>query len=223
MDEADIKVAILTWVRRACRGQSLPVVTSEFSLNGTGVRADLAVLHGSFYGIEIKSSADTLKRLSAQMEGYARYFDQTIVVVAPKHLRALSDVDLNGAQVWGQSDLAEQRLGKRGARHAVCGHTLLGLLTASEERRAERVLAAAPPASVQRQSGDTARLEFEKAFGRRYAATSAAFWESVRGRSIRREDLNILSRFHAERQRSRSVREAEESRWVEWSKRMAAL
>ncbi|WBY07742.1 sce7726 family protein [Sphingomonas sp. 7/4-4] len=107
MDENAIKAAVLTRIRRECRGRDLPVVTSEFSLNGTGIRADLAVLDTCFYGVEIKSAADSLKRLPSQMEGYARYFDRTILIVAPKHLRGLRDIDLHGACVWRQESLGE--------------------------------------------------------------------------------------------------------------------
>jgi hypothetical protein len=98
----------------------------------------------------------------------------------------------------------------------VAGHTLLGLLTAEEERRAVRSMQHATSGSR-----DPVRAEFEAVFRRRYASTSAAFWEAVRGRPIRLDDLKLLSRFHLERERDRAAREAENVRWAQWACRMS--
>lgn len=221
MDEVDLKVEALAWVRRACRGRDLPVVTSEFSLNGTGIRADLAILSRTFCGIEIKSAADTLKRLPSQMEGYARYFDQTMLIIAAKHERGLRAMDLHRAEVWVHEKSASFRQIGIGAFDAVPGHTLLGLLTAEEERRAERSF-------LQRQSAGQAddldfyRTEFEAAFRKRYRDTSDQFWSSVKGRPIRRDDLNLLSRYYADRKRHVEAVAAEEAKWSLWAQRMAA-
>jgi len=219
MHEDDIKAEVLSWVRRACRRRPLPVVASEFSLNGTGIRADLAVLDSSFYGIEIKSASDTLRRLPSQMEGYARYFDRTVLVVDSKHLRSLPDLDLKGAQVWSRSALARHQLRRRGARAEVSGHTLLGLLTLEAERQATRVLLAAEAVP----GVDAARAEFEKAFCRRYKATSAAFWAGVRGRRITAADIGLLSRFLPDRERAREARLQQEANWSSWALRIAGL
>lgn len=218
MHEDDIKAEVLSWVRRACRGRQLPVVTSEFSLNGTGIRADLAILDRSFYGIEVKSAADTLKRLPSQMAGYARYFDRTVLVVDVRHLRNLKEVDLRGAQVWSRSALAEQKMRSRGTRAPVSGHTLLGLLTMEEERRAIRSMA---ERGLQADT-DCARLEFERAFRRRYSATSEAFWSKVAGRKIYRDDIAQLSRFLPERERRRTVHAQQETAWNEWAARLSS-
>lgn len=219
MDEVDLKVETLAWVRRACRGRDLPVVTSEFSLNGTGIRADLAILSRTFCGIEIKSAADTLKRLPSQMEGYARYFDQTMLIIAAKHERGLEAMDLHRAEVWVHEKSSSFRQIRMGALDTVSGHTMLGLLTAEEERRALR-------SSFQRQNGaraddqDCYRMEFEAAFRKRYRETSDQFWSFVKGRPIRREDLNLLSRYYADRQRHIEAVAAEEAKWSLWAQRM---
>ncbi|WP_156347970.1 hypothetical protein [Sphingomonas sp. Leaf231] len=215
MDEIDFKVEVLAWVRRASRGRALPVIASEFSLNGTGIRADLAVLSDCFLGVEIKSASDTLKRLPSQMDGYSRYFDQTILVVASKHEAGLETLNLCGAQVWTYRQPDGLACLTQGKPNDVVGHTLLGLLTAEEERRAIKRLATG--ADVH----EAARCEFETAFKQRYAATSAKFWEAVRGRTIRRDDLTILSRFHEQRVQGRIAAAEEERRWVAWAARVA--
>lgn len=223
MDENDIKAAVLTRVRRECRGRGLPVISSEFSLNGTGIRADLAILDGCFYGVEIKSEADTLKRLPSQMEGYARYFDRTVLVVAPKHLRGLRDINLQGAEVWRQEVLCDWQQHAHGEQRRICGHWLLQLLTVEEERRVTRALELLP-ADASAETIDAARRsEFEAAFRRRYMSTSANFWQAVRGRSIRAEDLALLSRFHADRERARTAAAEADAMWARWAQQMNAV
>lgn len=57
----------------------------ELDVCGT-VRADVAVLNGSFTGYELKSARDTLQRLPKQVEYYSRVFDYAVLVVAENHL-----------------------------------------------------------------------------------------------------------------------------------------
>jgi len=49
-------------------------------------RIDLAVVNGKLHGYEIKSDADTLKRLPAQAEVYSAVFDLVTIVVGEHHL-----------------------------------------------------------------------------------------------------------------------------------------
>ena len=222
MDENGVKAAVLAGIRRQSRGRALPVIASEFSLNGTGIRADLAVLDKCFYGVEIKSASDTLRRLPSQMEGYARYFDRTVLVVATKHIRGLRDINLYGAEVWRQEVLSDWQLHMPGHERQISGHWLLHLLTAEEERRAGRTLNQLPADASPEEIDLAQRAEFEVSFRRRYAKTSAQFWERVRGRTIHAEDLALLSRFHADRERARSVAAETDAMWARWAEQMNA-
>lgn len=223
MDENGIKAAVLNRIRREAKGSPLPVVTAEFALNGTGIRADMAVLNVCFYGIEIKSAADTLKRLPSQMEGYARYFDRTELIVAPKHLRGLRDINLHGAEVWRQEILGEWQLHTVGKKRTTSGHDLLRLMPELERRRAARVLEALPSDATATSTDQAARAAFEAAFRRRYADMSAAFWSAVRGRPIRAEDVALLSRFRAGRLQARELESERKQRWIEWAAKMEDL
>jgi hypothetical protein len=223
MDENGIKAAVLTRVRKEARGRPLPVVTSEFSLNGTGIRADLAVLDEYFYGIEIKSATDTLKRLPRQMEGYVRYFDRTMLVVAPKHLRGIRDIDLHGAEVWRQEVLTDWQLHKAGKARRISGQWLQHLLTAEEERRAARAIDQLLAEKPEMDLDIARRIQFEAVFRKRYGKTSALFWEAVRGRRIGADDLKLLSRYHAERQNWRDIKLQRSERWAGWMAAVEAL
>jgi hypothetical protein len=222
MDEIAIKAAALTRIRKQARGRPLPIVTSEFSLSGTGIRADLAVLDDCFYGIEIKSESDTLKRLPNQMEGYSRYFDRIELVVAPKHLRGLKDINLHGAVVWRLEVLSDWQLYAPGVERRISGQWLLHLLTAEDERRAMRTIEQQRAELSAAELDSFRRTEFERAFRRRYFDTSAAFWKAVHGRRICSNDLRLLSRFYADREQQRQADEQRTASWSQWTAAMLA-
>lgn len=213
MDENAIKAAVLTRIRRRAGGRRRPVVTSEFSLNGTGIRADLAVLDGDlFYGVEIKSAADTLKRLQSQLEGYARYFDRSDLVVAPRHLRGLREIDVHGAEIWRQEVLTDWTLHAAGETRHITGQQLLHLLPAEDRRRAIEAI------GTDGENGDVDELRgaFFASFRKRYGSTSDAFWSAVAGRRIAGDDVRSLSRFRAEREQRREVRIENARRMSDW-------
>jgi hypothetical protein len=214
MDEADLKVETLSWVRRASKGRTLPIVTSEFSLNGTGIRADIAIMADEFIGVEIKSAADTLRRLSSQLKGYERYFDRTMVILAENHFKNLDLDTLREAQVWAMTKSGQFERQIPGSANAVEDKHLLNLLTQDECRRASRSLRA------EEDGGENSlpdyRKAFRAAFRARYQDTSSLFWTAVQGRRIRRDDLNLLSRFYPERARAREEKEARASQWSQW-------
>ncbi|HEX2070272.1 MAG TPA: sce7726 family protein [Thermoleophilaceae bacterium] len=60
-------------------------VIEEFWIPGSNARADLAVVGSSLEGYEIKSAADSLKRLPAQVSAFSRVFDRCTAVVASRH------------------------------------------------------------------------------------------------------------------------------------------
>lgn len=55
-------------------------------------RADLAVIGKELHGYEIKSEADTLRRLPRQVEEFSRIFDRCTAVVAEKHKERAEEI-----------------------------------------------------------------------------------------------------------------------------------
>src|SRR5690242_4147837 len=51
------------------------LIVDEFALCEGLVRADVCLVNGALSGFEIKSAADSLGRLPAQIAGYSRVFD----------------------------------------------------------------------------------------------------------------------------------------------------
>jgi hypothetical protein len=202
-----IAAAVLMHIRRAA-GRRKPVVTREFTLGESSVRADLAILGDEFIGVEIKGHRDTLRRLPAQMEAYSRYFDKTIAVVANRHLRHLDRTALCGAALWSfdiQGNLTEIRKGEH--PYAVHSAAYLETMTQQEKRRHLSL------------AGDEEDLRsiFRTVFTRRYGATSNEFWLQVKGRRITEHDLPILSRFSQARSAHRQYVEDRERFWQRWS------
>jgi len=194
MDEAKVKALVLTRVREAAGRRKKPVVTSEFSLGSSGVRADLAIFAETTIGVEIKTARDTLRRLSSQMAAYSRYFDHSIAVVAPCHLRNLTEDHLQDSSLWTYNDEGTLEVLRTGPRNVVEPNALTDVLTQTERRS----------------------LEFGTAMEQRYGETSATFWRSVSRRAIRPEDLSLLSRFAEAREQARRTAAERESRWSQW-------
>lgn len=194
MDEATVKALVLARVREASRRRKKPVVTSEFSLGSSGVRADLAIFGEATIGVEIKTARDTLRRLASQMAAYSRYFDHSIAVVAPCHVRNLTDDHLQGSSLWTYDNEGGLKVLHTSSRNVVEPSTLLDVLTQAERRS----------------------VEFGTAMQRRYGETSATFWRSVARRPIRPQDLALLSRFADAREQAKRSAAERESRWSQW-------
>lgn len=202
MDEAAVKAQVLAFIRKA-GGSRQAVVTAEFTLGRSGVRADLAVLaDDELIGIEIKTERDTLRRLPSQMEGYAKYFDHVVLVIAPCHLDGLSRVNLHGASVWIVDNEAIT-VHWIGEPNAVTASAQIELLCADEKRKLV--------ANIQ-----PVRDKVTATFAKRYSGTSNNFWKLVRGRAIRSNDVQLLSRFRERREAIKIVERERENRWVRW-------
>lgn len=63
------------------------LLLDELGLCGA-VRVDVAVVNGALSGFELKSAADTLKRLPVQVDYYSRVLDYSTLVVAENHVDA---------------------------------------------------------------------------------------------------------------------------------------
>jgi hypothetical protein len=194
MDEKQVKAATLMRLREEYGRRRKPLITAEFSLGSSGVRADLVLFAEETIGFEIKTARDTLRRLPSQMEAYARYFDHSVAIVAPCHLPHLIDDHLYGASVWTYDDKGVLSVFRTGIANVVDDATLDDVLTQAERRT----------------------CDFSAAMKARYTATSRQFWRAVSRRSIRPDDLPLLSRFAINRAQARRFAEERDTRWSQW-------
>lgn len=86
LSEAEIRVALRSWLAAAHAAEHDIVVLEELGLCRGQARIDLAVVNGLLHGYEIKSARDCLRRLGGQVELYSRVVDQATLVVADRHL-----------------------------------------------------------------------------------------------------------------------------------------
>jgi hypothetical protein len=201
MNEGQVKAAVLTRVREAAGRRRKPIVTAEFTLGSSGVRADLAVFAETSIGFEIKTARDTLRRLPAQMAAYARYFDHAVAIVAPCHVPNILPDALHGGSLWTYDDDGALQTLVQGQVNAVTDEALIDLMTQAERRK-----------------GD-----FLAAITGRYGATSRQFWAAVSRRSIRSTDLPLLSRFTESRTQARRLASEREAQWERWLSAQSGL
>lgn len=201
-DERVIKAEFLTKLWREGTVDRTTVLSSEYRLQDTGVRADLAILTDQLVGVEIKSGKDSLKRLRQQMAVYVEYFDHVILVLAPKHLANLKDEDIRLVELWSFDSARNFRMLKKGV---------------SSDRAAAR-FALLPERDRRRYAHLTDRAAFDMIFRERFHQTSDQLWKSV-GRSGRvpADSLKYLSRFREIRETHLEWQNDRERRWSEWT------
>lgn len=90
--DADIRPALRRMVQELEAGSSDCVVIEELGLNKGAVRVDVAVVNGAIHAYEIKSDADSLRRLTRQAEHYGRCFDRVSLVLGARHLEVAQRV-----------------------------------------------------------------------------------------------------------------------------------
>lgn len=207
MDEREIKAAVLERVRQATTSKSRPVIASEFKISSGNTRADLAVLSDEFVGVEIKSEKDSLSRLSKQAFDYRIYFDRTVLVLDGRHLVKYLGIDLKFCDVWTFDENSILRQFSSGSHHRAEDDRLFSLLTLAEREAAFR---------NPKFSGMSKREIFEETFRTKYRQTSKLFWKTVARRKVRREDINLLSRYAAVRNQAKQLVEQRESEIAKW-------
>jgi hypothetical protein len=86
LDEAAIRTALMKRVQARWELSSQTLMIEEFGTHLGASRIDLAVVNGHLWGYEIKSAADRLNRLPAQVNAYSEVFDYVGLVAADQHL-----------------------------------------------------------------------------------------------------------------------------------------
>lgn len=107
--DPDIRTALYNKKLKPYRTEPNTIVVDELGLAHARVRIDIAVINGCVHGYEIKSSSDTLERLSSQLDIYRRCLGKLTLVCATKHI----DQVIKSVPVW--CGILEATRGLRGA------------------------------------------------------------------------------------------------------------
>lgn len=211
--ELAVKARFLQQLRDSGKVSENAVIANEFKIGQRGARADLAILEGLLWGIEIKSETDSTRRLQAQMAAYRLSFDRVTLILATKHLRGFDWEVAHGVEVIEVSRSGKFRTMSEPNTVAM-QEPLSALMTKRDRDRLAR-MAGSPE--------ENERRVFEAEFRRRHGPTSANFWAEVRSRPIEVDDLDLLSRFRPLRAAQASKALEEEARWEEWHTQAAAI
>jgi hypothetical protein len=193
LKELDLKAIVLTQLRKQKAINRSTILTTEYSISASNLRADLAILGSEFIGVEIKSEVDTLRRLSHQLFGYLSVFDRVILVVAEKHWNNIKEKDLGATEIW--------RIDNRGSivsiRPPLTSAALVnrvGLVSLMTKReRAKMKIDLSTINEIDQKE------VFSCAFRNRFSKTSLDFWNQVGRKKINSLDLKLLSRFRDRR------------------------
>lgn len=90
LSEQDVRAKLLERLPAdAVEGAGDRLVVEEMVIGMGRVRADVVTISSTqLVGIEVKSAADTLRRLPRQVEWYGRVFDRCVLAADPHHLDA---------------------------------------------------------------------------------------------------------------------------------------
>lgn len=107
--DRDVRQAVMKKVLSEHVNDPSTLVVEELGLEHGLCRVDIAVVNGHLHGYELKSDADNLNRLPAQVEAYSRALDKATIVIGPAHLTAVKKIIPSW---WGIKIAA---VGRRGA------------------------------------------------------------------------------------------------------------
>ncbi|MGE3993737.1 sce7726 family protein [Pseudorhodoplanes sp.] len=222
VQEAEAKAKLLRHIRRKKILKRTSVLINEFSI--ADARADVVVAaNGRLHCYEIKSKADSLRRLKAQTEVFCKFFDTVTLVLDEKHVKAAFTLVPRRVGIWVLQDdkvyvLRESKL------VSPTKLTLCASLSLVELRRV---------ASSNDLSGDGDRAALAQALTRLpYRTLKKAVIEYVRKKfsphckafiaetaesEIQTEHLQLLSPYRSRRERHAKTKSEIETSWSAWA------
>ncbi|WGO83618.1 sce7726 family protein [Arsenophonus apicola] len=205
--EKEIKKAVLNHLLNKGELKKEVTIVNELTIDSFSRRVDLAILTDKkIIAYEIKSDADSLYRLSGQLEKYRQYFDKTIVVTTPKHLENILKMVSDDIEVW---EVLEQKITikKRGKLSRIGNKaSYLDLLRVQDMRRlastfklplskgGKKEIKSTLTTSIDDISYEKLKLFVLNVISQRFKLTSTVFLENIIvGNKVTINDLNFLS------------------------------
>lgn len=205
--EKEIKKAVLNHLLSKGKINNDTIVINELTIDSFARRVDLAILvDGKIIAYEIKSDADSLYRLSGQLEKYNQYFDKIIVVTTIKHIENILAMIPKNIEVW---EVVEDKIKikKRGKLDNIKHkENYLDLLRVQDMRKlaknfkiplgtgGKREIKDILKKNINRISSQKIKVFVIDVISQRYKATSSNFIENIKiGNRVTVNDLNRLS------------------------------
>ena len=93
------------------------IIINEFSVNFFERRLDIALITNYIDFFEIKTEADTLKRLKGQSETFSKFCDKFHIICAPCHIEKVLSETPNNVGVWELRENKTIKKIRRGKRN----------------------------------------------------------------------------------------------------------
>lgn len=225
MLERELKAMVLNHLLSKGKIREDVIVINELTIDSFSRRADLAIIiDGKFIAFEVKSEADTLRRLHGQTEKYLDYFDKVVIVAACKHAEKVAESIPGDVEIW--EALNERvKIKKRGRYRRVSRKAnYLDFLKKSEMLLLSRHLRinchGKSKRDIKELIGDNlSKMSFEEvksftlgAIRNRFAMTSSLFCSCViQNGMVAPEDLNLLSPYYFRRQKNKASKDSSNS------------
>ena len=196
--EVALRLALATKLRRdQCSFAAVLASEARYGLGDR--RADFLSLTDVSHAYEIKSDLDSMARLPAQMQDYAKVFDFVTVVTTRKHLKAIRNLVSKKAGIWVLHDgvLTVQRNASQNRRLSK-----LDLASGCNKASLLRALSGSKPQenkeSLFRSAAKTLSLAelqelFHNELRQRYSTPSKFFFRET-DQNLNEEDLLLLRR-----------------------------
>lgn len=226
--EAQIKALVLEHLNQTKALTKQDVIISELFIDNYSRRADLVVSKmDKLFAYEIKSEADSLHRLNAQIEKYVESFDKTVVVAHQSHINKILKMLPTEVGVWQVTDEKIEILRDGKLRSRQDKKNFLQFMRAQEVKaflRKENVAFK----NQNRKSLEDLAIKFSlkklravsvETLRRRYRPSTEKFWTSVTAaKTITASDVAELSLYLEKRKINRSVEIKQSLFWTEWKK-----
>jgi hypothetical protein len=223
--EPDIKALLVQHLRQKKLLRKSDAIINEFTINKSSRRADLVIAkQKGLYAYEIKSEADSLSRLSDQLEKYQQFFDKVTVVASRKHIPRILNLVSQNTAVWEVTNKGI-KIVQRGRIEIIReSKSFLTLMKACELRQLAVNLGLSPKTRKRKllenmvlgASQISIREAAIKATKKRYQSSTERFWRKVGNKKIKSQHISELSPFQAEKIRLQKLNDDRKVFWEEW-------
>lgn len=211
--EKNLKKIVLDHLYKKGKINRNTTVINELTIDSFSRRVDLAIVDkDKLIAYEIKSEADSLYRLSGQLDKYLEYFDKIIVVTTPKHLESVLKISNENIEVWEVDNDKIIIKKKSKANKNITSEKYLDLLKVDEMKKLSRKFNLSIGSKVKSEIKIEIALKLKKislkeikifvadSISRRYYFSSKLFLENVMSKNkVGLSDIDFLSPYFLER------------------------
>ncbi|HDM8070275.1 sce7726 family protein [Vibrio harveyi] len=219
--EPDIKALTLNYLRDRGIIDENSIIMSELTVGNFARRVDLAIYNqGKLLAFEIKSEADSLSRLSGQIDKYLEYFDKVIVVSDKKFTALLTENLPKNVALWEVNN-SKIKVKQRGQlQRKIESAKLIDMMDLTDLNKLSSKLEIKTESerkiiekSLDSLSNKALRQGVETTLRRKFSNVTKAFMKATVNREVVREDIKILSRFGEHRERIKLEKKQSRAFW----------